>query len=505
MHKTYIWIVLGLLFVPLGLRSSLAGNGKEYLQPVFHLLLSGTVHVSVGQSIYSPGDAIAVNLSRMPGHEKDWVGIYPKGAASDWGNVVGWAWAAGRGAQTVTVDVGNLTPGIYEARVFFNNTFTLEAKCSFLVYNSSLLSVPVYADVADIPKLKGVDVGAMGEHPVRKVSISSPWPAYADKDYLKVDLFVPSDVSGKRPTIFFITGYSMYHSESYYSLLYFIASQGYNCVFVPHEHTNPDFNPELLLTILDSVVDKFAPIIDTSKVGYVGHSEGGGLIFYLAKDRPQWGTNGRFLFSLAAWWGFNLPETGNVNYPPNTNMIIQMGNPTLDRGTDPRQNIDFLLHNNIPAERKTYLYLPGDADHPATHRLSYSSDIDIGGQGIQNGVVNYDALQQVGLFRPLESLMRYSFENDTVWKKIGLPDAGDANYNTLYPFNGITVLSTDDPLGNDTIPIPLETDKDEQGHYILNPAFLCHQNDPDHSYNPRWRMCMPCGDTARNTAWQQCH
>ncbi len=411
MHKIHFWVVLGLLFVHLGSSASLAGNGKEYLQSVFHLLLS-----------------------------------------------------------------------------------------------RKLIPRPIYKDTAHISELTGGYYGAMGEHPVRKISISSPWPAYADKDYLKVDLYVPTDVPGKRPTVFFITGYSMYHSESYYSLLYFIASQGYNCVFVPHEHTNPDFHPELLLTILDSVVDKFAPIIDTSKVGYVGHSEGGGLIFYLAKDRPQWGINGRFLFSLAAWWGFNLPETGDVEYPPHTNMIIQMGDPTLDRGTDPRQNIDFFLHNNIPAERKTYLYLPGDADHPATHRLSYSSDIDIGGQGLQNGIAYYNALQQVGLFRPLESLMHYSFgDDDPRRKKIGLPDSGDANYNTLYSFNGITVLSTDDPLGNHDIPIPLETDKDEQGHYILNPSFLCHQQDPQGYYNPRWRMCMPCGDTARDTTWQQCH
>ncbi|RUM37909.1 MAG: hypothetical protein DSY70_08875 [Desulfobulbus sp.] len=261
---------------------------------------------------------------------------------------------------------------------------------------------------------------------------------------------------------------------------------------MPHEHTNPDFHPELLLTILDGVVKQFSPIIDTSRVGYVGHSEGGGLIFYLAKDRPQWGTNGRFLFSLAAWWGFNLPETGNVDYPANTNMIIQMGDPTLDTGTDPRQNIDFLLHNNIPAKRKTYLYLPGDADHPATHRLSYSSTIDIGGQPNPNGIAYYNALQQVGLFRPLESLMRYSFEGDIQWKKIGLPDPGDANYNTMYTLNGITVLSTDDPMGNHDVPLPVEADLD------IN--YLCRQHN-----NPRWKMCMPCDDTNRDQVWQQCN
>jgi pimeloyl-ACP methyl ester carboxylesterase len=500
MQKSCYWVILGLMFLPWGSSPSFAGNGKEHLQPVFHLLFANTPHVSVTKSIFSPDEQVVVKLTNMPGNDEDWVGIYPKGSTNAWENVIAWKFTHGirNGELAVSTMVRDLNPGLYEARVFFNNTFVLEAECSFIVHSSSLVPMPVYSDAAGLPELGGDTYGAMGEHPVRKITIANPWPAYANKDYLKVDLYLPADVTGKRPTVFFITGYSMYHSESYYSLLYFIASKGYNCVFVPHENTNPDFHPELLLTILDNVVEQFSPIIDTTRVGYVGHSEGGGLIFYLAKDRPQWGTNGRFLFSLAAWWGFNLPETGDVDYPPGTNMIIQMGNPALDKGTDPRQNVDFLLHNNIPVERKTYLYLPGDANHPATHRLSYSSEIDIGGQPNPNGIAYYNALQQVGLFRPLESLMHYSFGDDNPqWKKIGLPDAGDANYNTLYALNGITVLSTDDPFGNHDIPIPLEK--------YLTTNDLCHQHDPLGYYNPRWRMCMPCGDTARDVPWQQCN
>jgi pimeloyl-ACP methyl ester carboxylesterase len=237
-----------------------------------------------------------------------------------------------------------------------------------------------------------------------------------------------------------------------------------------------------LLTILDSVVDQFSPIIDTSKVGYVGHSEGGGFVFYLARERPNWGTQGRFIFSIAAWWGFHLPETGNVNYPSNTNLIVQVNH--YDNGTDPRQNIDFLLHNTIPVERKTYLYLPGDAEHTADHGVSYSM--------FENGHYTYDALEQVGLYRPLESLMHYSFgDDDPQWKWIGLPDAGDANYNVLHETNGISVLSTDDPLHNHTVPIPVEGN--------LTESYLCSK-----SANPRWRMCMPCRDTLRDQAWTQC-
>ena len=490
MHKKYFWIILGILCLPLGMNSSLAGTDEEHLQPLFHLLLGQTPHIAVVKNVFAPDGPVIVHVQNLEGNDDDWVGIYPQGSANVWGNEVGWAWTGGIKNGTVQVTLNNDTPeGIYEARVFFHNSFKLEAKSELLLFNNVARTLPVYKDDAIPQPLSGGIYGAMGEHSVRKISVASPWPNYAGNDDLKVDLYIPADMTGKRPTVFFIAGWHMYHSESYYSLLYFIASQGYNCVYIPYVHPDPTNNPDLLLTILDSVVQQFAPMIDTTRVGYAGHSEGAGFIFYLAKDRPQWGTNGRFLFSMAAWWGFNLPATGDVDYPAGTNMIIQMGNPALDTETDPRQNIDFLLHNNIPAEQKTYLYLPGDDNHPAIHGISYS--------GIDNGSYTYDALQQVGLLRPLESLMHYSFgDDDPQWKWIGLPDPGDENYNTMSQTNGITMLSTDDPLGNHDVPIPLEAD--------LGSNFLCHQHIPGSYYNPRWQMCMPCKDTPRDQAWELC-
>ena len=347
----------------------------------------------------------------------------------------------------------------------------------------SAVTRPSYRDGANIPELSGSMYGAMGDHPVRKVSMDSPWPDYADNNDMRIDLYFPSDISGKRPTVFFISGWHVYHSERYRSFLYFIASQGFNAVFIPYLDVDPMGNPDLLLTILDGVAaGPWEDRIDTSKVGFAGHSMGAGLVFYLAQQRSNWGTQGRFLFPMAAWWGFHLQPTGDYQLPANTNLIVQVNHD--DSGTDPRQNIDFLLHNNVDATRKTYLYLPGDANHVSNHGVSYSVE--------ENGVYYHDALDQVGLHRPLESLMRYSFEGDTQWKSIGLPDAGDANYDTFYSVNSISVLSTDDPMANHDIPIPAEQD--------LDTSFLCSKQPT----NPRWKMCMPCKDSSRDQAWHQC-
>ncbi len=480
-----IGLFLCILFLCLagrGVAGPMHAEENRLLLPVYRLLAVHAPKIGVSGLLFPPDRPLQVTLNNLKPGSENWVGIFPAGAASAVGNEVGWAWTGNIRAGTITVPLYNDIPnGQYEARLFYDNSLEMETKCSFMLWRSTRLDRPVYADDGGLPELTGDWYGALGELQVERLTTPSPWPGYAADSEMNVDLYIPAGLTTSRPTVFFISGYGNYHSEKYYSLLYFIASQGFNCVFIPHRYTEPDTNPDILLRILDGVTDRFSLLIDTARVGYAGHSEGGGLIYYLARERPAWGTKGRFLFSLAAWWGFHLPTTGTVDYPANTNLLVQVNRD--DPGTDPRQNIDFLLHNNIPAERKSYLYLPGDAAHTADHDVSYSEVLATG--------YGFDALEQVGLYRPLESLMRYSFEGDTTWKSIGLPDQGDTNYDTLYTVNGITVLSTDDPLGNSHIPIPQES--------ALDSRFLCSKDG-----NPRWRMCMPCRDSPRDQAWSQC-
>ena len=103
--------------------------------------------------------------------------------------------------------------------------------------------------------------------------------------------------------------------------------------------------------------------------------------------------------------------------------------------TDPRFSIDYLVNSNINNSDKTFLYLPGDEFHESNHNTPKSR--------YENGIFYFDALQQIGLFRPLESLMKYSFEKDTVWKHIGLPD-NDQTTST----NDIQFYSGDHPYSD---------------------------------------------------------
>ncbi len=85
--------------------------------------------VSMSKSTYAVNESIVVNFSGAAGSSTDWVGLYASGAANTsdliykytGGGVSGRLTFTGRGA------------GNYEARMFFNDNYTLKAKVSFSV------------------------------------------------------------------------------------------------------------------------------------------------------------------------------------------------------------------------------------------------------------------------------------------------------------------------------------------------------------------------------------
>jgi len=64
---------------------------------------------------------------------RTWIGVYKKGASNAWKNVLGWTWYnADQEINSVRVPnpVSNTT---YEARLFYNNSYKLEAKVAFTI------------------------------------------------------------------------------------------------------------------------------------------------------------------------------------------------------------------------------------------------------------------------------------------------------------------------------------------------------------------------------------
>ncbi len=112
------------------------------------ITVEGNIEPSIEsvKDTYDAGENITVNVSHSAGGAEDWIGIYPVGASNDWENVISWAWTGGIVNGRVTLD--GVPAGNYEIRLFFNNSFNVEATDTITVREANLPPT-VYEDGED--------------------------------------------------------------------------------------------------------------------------------------------------------------------------------------------------------------------------------------------------------------------------------------------------------------------------------------------------------------------
>lgn len=116
-------------------------NGSEHIVPIVNLLLSsGSPALTIAKTNYAPDEPIKVSFLNLPVNHNDWIGIYPKDTNNDWANVIRWSFTNGTKiidgpgvASGLLTFKGLRDSGKYEARLFFNNSYSLEAKAAFSV------------------------------------------------------------------------------------------------------------------------------------------------------------------------------------------------------------------------------------------------------------------------------------------------------------------------------------------------------------------------------------
>jgi len=89
------------------------------------------VTIATNKNVYLPNELLTVTYAHMFGDPKDWIAIYPAGASNDFANVITYHYTDGLISDTETwqpLPVGN-----YELRVFFKNSYHIEARTSFSV------------------------------------------------------------------------------------------------------------------------------------------------------------------------------------------------------------------------------------------------------------------------------------------------------------------------------------------------------------------------------------
>lgn len=261
---------------------------------------------------------------------------------------------------------------------------------------------------------------------------SFPNPNYPTED---IRIFYPSGITSSVPTIFYSHGFGGYDPVNILGLLNFVARKGYAIVFVPYQTTgvtSAQRYDNLLSGFIKSARD-FPSIIDTTRVGFMGHSFGGGATFanaYHCFTNLNWGLSGRFMFASAQWYSLNISQTELLTFPNDVKLLTMVYE--NDITNDHRMANDIFNTINIPSTEKDFLIVKSD---------TISSYVYEAIHGLPNTASAFDALDYYALYRHLDALCDYTFNGSLVGKDFAL---GNGSTNQISMPGGMQSLIQSD-------------------------------------------------------------
>jgi pimeloyl-ACP methyl ester carboxylesterase len=317
--------------------------------------------------------------------------------------------------------------------------------------------------VGPVPKPR-YGYGSDGPFHVDSVRIVNPeapeWP---------IEVFVPQEHRGKRPVIFFAHGYGGNRSHVYHGLIRFLVSKGYAFVFVPYPTRGGTIEQryDILQAGFRAAASQLSDRIDLQRVGFVGHSFGGGAVFPIAYEafvKDGWGSAGRFIFSMAPWFVYGMEDDDLKKFPGNTKAILQVY--ADDDVNDHRMAIDLFRQINLPPSHKEYILVPSDTVDGYHYRADHSVPVTFAERDRP-----FDAYDYYAVYRLLDALCDDVFNMH--------PDAAQVALGNGHH------LQTDMPRWKEQRMKPLMvTDSPEALRATNSFLFPC-----DHPRNPRRRHC----------------
>lgn len=234
--------------------------------------------------------------------------------------------------------------------------------------------------------------GADGESEVEMQTVDNP--GFPRKP---VEVYLPKRMVTKRPVIFFSHGYGPNREESYDDLIRHLVTRGYIVVYSTYPMLGADMDGryEALRAGFDAAVNKFAGVMDLTRVGFVGHSFGGGAnpaIAYRGIEQEGWGKVGAFTAELAPWYAYQITDAKLKRLAADAVNLIEIYD--RDEVNDHRMAID--LYNSSGGVGYFFLVHSDDArgctaDHSTPGRNASLRQ------------------KQYAVFRPLDALADFAF------------------------------------------------------------------------------------------------
>ncbi len=274
--------------------------------------------------------------------------------------------------------------------------------------------------------------GADGKYHVKQDSI--PAPMYED-EYIR--LFYPDSIAGPIPTVILVHGYSGPKYQLFKPLIDHIVSRGTAVLFPPYPQTPlvgsiPDVleKQAIIKNGILNGIKHFKSKIDTTKIGYIGHSFGAGQIpalAYWSYSKLKWGKNGAFIFITAPWYISGIEEKDLLSFPKDVKLLTVVFDD--DRTNDHEIGADFFRTVSIPKEDKDFVTVFSDSLYEykmnANHFVPYGTYSPYGEENFHD---------YYGMFKLFDALLDYSFNKNENAKTIALgnnsPEQVDLGYFT---------------------------------------------------------------------------
>lgn len=272
--------------------------------------------------------------------------------------------------------------------------------------------------------------GSDGTHTIGVESFSNPY--FPSED---IEIYHPSDITTPVPTLFYSHAFGGNLSFTVQGLLNWTARKGYAIVFVPYQTTGVSVveRYENLLEGFRKAARDFPGIIDTTRVGFMGHSFGGGATFataFACFTENDWGSNGRWMHSSAPWYLYSISQSDLTSFPSDVKLVVEVYND--DPVNDHRMAIDAFSTINIPTSEKDFLKVYGDS----SSGYAYTAEHDL-----PMAYTDFNAMDYYAYYRILDALCDYTFNGNLTGKDVAL---GNGSLNQVQMPVGLTNLEQSD-------------------------------------------------------------
>ena len=342
-----------------------------------------------------------------------------------------------------------------------------------IIINSNITKCIAQVYEGPIPPITN-GYGAFGNQVVSVINFDNPQNTSSFEN--DVSIFYPSGTATPKPTLLFSHGYLATDTTFFAPLLNFIASKGFVAVYVPQTAFGVCENYPILLEGFKKAARDYSNIIDTTRIGIMGHSFGAGAIPWLGKKlmmELNWGMNARFLFSMAPWYAHLITQEDLESFPSDCALMMQVYEE--DNINDHRMAMDIFNNINIPTSEKDFIIVKTNQVGSYTYSAGHSVPTQEAVQDIGTNV-RYDAHDYYVVFRLLDAMMDYKFNANETAKNTALGNGSSAQINMGSMLSDL--ISTDNPL-----PFLAED-------FFANP---CNNTDmlacPLVATNPRYEYC----------------